>query len=494
MSIVRVQGVTKIYPGTVALNNVNVEFRSGKVNALVGKNGSGKSTLLKIIAGAVERTEGHIYLDDKPVVPKSPEEAYSMGIATVFQELSIVPGITVAENILIGRLPRRKSGLVDWKQTYQKAQALLDELGIEISAKTMAYTLTASQLQMVEIAKAMSYEPKVLQLDEPTSSLSQKEVETLFRVMRRLKEKDVLIIFVSHRLQELWDVCDTCTVFRDGLLIASQDMQTTSREELLRLMFGEVEIPQRDSDVKSGEEVVMKVDSLCRNGKFRNISFELHKGEILGIAGMLGSGRTELLRSIFGADGYTSGAIYVNGEQIKKPTPEKMKMHGVAMLQEDRKRDGIIANDSISSNMMLSGIDRLGKGIFVHKSEERKRVKGLIDRYEIKLSSAEDPMSSLSGGNQQKVIVARWMNIEPKILMFDEPSRGIDVASKQQIFKSMWEMSRQGIASIMVSSELEELLTVCTRILILKNGALVSEIDEHEIREMSAEQLYLKCM
>lgn len=494
MSIVRVQGVTKIYPGTVALNDVNVEFQSGKVNALVGKNGSGKSTLLKIIAGAVERTEGKIYLDDAPVAPRSPEEAYSMGIATVFQELSIVPGITVAENILIGRLPRKKSGLVDWKQTYQKAQDLLDELGIQISAKAMAYTLTTSQMQMVEIAKAMSYEPKVLQLDEPTSALSRKEVETLFRVMRRLKEKDVLIVFVSHRLQELWDVCDTCTVFRDGMLIASQDMQTTSREELLQLMFGEVEIPQRDADIKAGEEVVMKVENLTRNGKFRNINFELHKGELLGIAGMLGSGRTELLRSIFGADEYTSGAIYVNGDQIKHPTPEKMKQRGMAMLQEDRKRDGIIAHDSISSNMMLSGIDRLGKGAFVNKSVEKERVKNLIDRYEVKLSRPEDPMSSLSGGNQQKVIVARWMNIEPKILLFDEPSRGIDVASKQQIFKSMWEMSRQGISSIMVSSELEELLTVCTRIIIMKNGSFIDELNEDEIREMTAEQLYLKCM
>lgn len=494
MSIVRVQGVTKIYPGTVALNNVSVEFQSGKVNALVGKNGSGKSTLLKIIAGAVERTEGVIYLDDAPVAPKSPEDAYSMGIATVFQELSIVPGITVAENILIGRLPRKKSGLVDWKQTYKRAQDLLDELGIQISAKAMAYTLTTSQMQMVEIAKAMSYEPKVLQLDEPTSALSRKEVEALFQVMRRLKEKDVLIVFVSHRLQELWDICDVCTVFRDGELIASQDMQSTSREELLKLMFGEVEIPQRDADIKAGEEVVMKVDKLCRNGKFRDVSFELHKGELLGIAGMLGSGRTELLRSIFGADEYTSGSIYVNGELVRRPTPQKMKQHGVAMLQEDRKHDGIIAHDSISSNMMLSGIDRLGKSFFVNKAMERERVRSLINQYEIKLSRPEDPMSSLSGGNQQKVIVARWMNIEPKILLFDEPSRGIDVASKQQIFKSMWEMSRQGIASIMVSSELEELLTVCTRILIMKNGSMVSELNEDDIREMSAEQLYLKCM
>ncbi len=494
MSVLQVQNVTKVYPGTVALNNVTTLFESGKVNALVGKNGSGKSTLLKIIAGAEVRTDGTITLDGTPVAPKSPAEAYSMSIATVFQELSIVPGITVAENILIGRLPYKKSGLVDWKQTYAQAQALLDELGIRISSKAMAYTLTTSQLQMVEIAKAMSYDPKVLQLDEPTSSLSQKEVDALFRVMRRLKEKDVLIIFVSHRLQELWDICDTCTVFRDGNLITSQDMQSTSREELLKLMFGEVEIPERDADIKPGNEVVMKVENLCRNGKFRHVSFELHKGELLGIAGMLGSGRTELLRSIFGADEFTTGDIYINGEHISNPTPEKMKVHGVAMLQEDRKRDGIIAQDSISSNLMLSGIDRLGKSFFVQKSVEKQRVKRLVDQYEIKLSRVEDPISSLSGGNQQKVIVARWMNIEPRILLFDEPSRGIDVASKQQIFKSMWEMSRQGIASIMVSSELEELLTVCTRVLILKNGSIVAELKEDQLRNMTTEQLYLKCM
>lgn len=494
MSVVRVENITKVYPGTIALHNINVEFESGKVNALVGKNGSGKSTLLKIIAGAVEKTNGQIYLDGNPVNPKSPSEAYSMGIATVFQELSIIPGITVAENILIGRLPKRKNGLVDWKATYQRAQALLDELGIAIKANAMAFTLTTSQQQMVEIAKAMSYDPKVLQLDEPTSSLSRKEVETLFSVIRRLKEKDVIIIFVSHRLQELWDICDTCTVFRDGEMISKLDMQSTTRQRLLRDMFGDVEIPQRDPDLKAGSDVVLKVVNLCRNGKFRNINFELRKGELLGIAGMLGSGRTELLRAIFGADGYTSGEIYVNGELIRKPTPERMKQHGVAMLQEDRKRDGIISGDSISSNLMLSGIDKLGKSAFIKKSIEKERVKNLVDRFEIKLSEPSAPMSSLSGGNQQKVIVARWMNIEPQILICDEPSRGIDVASKQQIFRAMWEMSRQGIASIMVSSELEELLTVCTRIIIMKNGSFIGELNTDEIGNLTAEDLYLKCM
>ena len=494
MSVVRVEDITKIYPGTVALQNINAEFHSGKVNALVGKNGSGKSTLLKIIAGAVEKTEGSVYLDDVQINPKSTSEAYSDGIATVFQELSVIPGITVAENILIGRLPTQKSGLVDWKATYRKAQDLLDELEINISSKAMAFTLTNSQMQMVEIAKAMSYEPKVLQLDEPTSALSQKEVETLFKVMRKLKEKDVVIIFVSHRLQELWDICDTCTVFRDGQLISTLDMQTTTRQMLLRDMFGNVEIPKRDDDIVAGEKVILRVEDLCRDGKFRHINFELHEGELLGIAGMLGSGRTELLRSIFGADNYTSGKIFVNGKRIKRPTPEIMKKNGVAMLQEDRKRDGIIPMDSIAANLMLSGIDLLGSGVFVNKAIEAERVKQLIDQFEIKLSHSSDPMNSLSGGNQQKVIVGRWMNIKPQILIFDEPSRGIDVASKQQIFKAMWEMSRQGIGSIMVSSELEELLTVCTRIIIMKNGGFISELNTDEIREMSAEQLYLKCM
>lgn len=494
MSVVRVESITKIYPGTIALQNINTEFRSGRVNALVGKNGSGKSTLLKIIAGAVEKSEGTIYLNDVQINPKSTYEAYDLGIATVFQELSIVPGITVAENILIGRLPVKKSGLVDWKETYKRSQDMLDELEININSKAMAYTLTNSQMQMVEIAKAMSYEPQVLQLDEPTSALSQKEVETLFRVMRKLKEKDVVIIFVSHRLQELWDICDTCTVFRDGSLISTLDMQTTTRQMLLKDMFGNVEIPQRDDDIVIGEKVVLKVEDLCRAGKFRHINLELREGELLGIAGMLGSGRTELLRSIFGADRYTSGNIYVNNKKIKNPTPEIMKQNGVAMLQEDRKRDGIVPMDTISTNLMLSGIDLLGKHSFVDKKIEKDRVEKLIDQYDIKLSKPSDPMNSLSGGNQQKVIVARWMNIEPKILIFDEPSRGIDVASKQQIFKSMWKLSRQGIASIMVSSELEELLTVCTRIIIMKNGSFISELSADKIREMSVEELYMKCM
>lgn len=494
METVRVEHIKKVYPGTIALEDINVSFESGKVNALVGKNGSGKSTLLKIIAGAVPRTEGKVYIKDKEVNPKNTYEAYSMGIATVFQELSIIPGITVAENILIGRIPTKKNGLVNHREMFRKAGELLDELGIDIDPKVFGYQLSACQLQMVEIAKAMSYNPEVLQLDEPTSSLSQKEVNALFRIIRKLKEKDVTIIYVSHRLQELWDICDTCTVFRDGHFIKKLEMKDTTRAELLGHMFGNVEIPPRATDFKTGEKVLLELRDFGNGNKFNHINLKLYEGEVLGIAGMLGSGRTELLRAIFGADPHKSGEIFVEGKLVKKPNPERMKDLGVAMLQEDRKRDGIIAEETISNNLVLANIKQLGKGTFVNKRLEKQIVGHLIKKYEIKIGRPQDSMSSLSGGNQQKVIVARWMNTNPKICMFDEPSRGIDVASKQQIFYTIWDMARQGISSIMVSSELEELLSVCSRILIMKNGSIVEEMNGDEIDSTSPEELYLRCM
>lgn len=490
MSILKTEKITKIYPGTKALDQITVAFDSGKVHAFIGKNGSGKSTLVKIFAGAIQPTEGSFYLDDEKIVLHSPQDAIERGIATVYQELSLVPGLTVAENILMGRLPMRGK-LIDWKRTYQMADQLLREYRVDISAKEVVASLSLWQCQMVEIVKAMSTNPKVIMLDEPTSSLAKNEIELLFGMIRELKKKDVIIIYISHKLQELWQIADTCTVLRDGRFIGKTVMQETSRQELVKMMFGEVEVKTRPEDLKAGSKVMLKVEGLTRKGCFEDVSFEVREKEILGIAGMLGAGRTELLRAIFGVDRFDSGRIFFDGQEIRNPNPVRMKEKGFALTPEDRKNEGLIQMMSVYNNLCVASIPYLAKHKFIQRKKEKAFVGRQIEELQIKVPDADLPVSSLSGGNQQKVVVGNWLNTDPKIMFFDEPSRGIDVNAKQQIFQVIWEQSRKGISSIMVSSELEELLEVCHRILIMHEGRIVKEIFPEDV---TVDELYTLCM
>lgn len=490
MSILRVEKLTKIYPGTVALDNATIQFESGRVNAVIGKNGSGKSTLIKMISGVIKASGGKIFLDEKELNFSTPMEAYKKGIATVYQELSLVPSLDIAENVFMGRLPV-KSGVVDWKRVYGETDELLKSMGIELSPKTKVFALSMWQRQMVEIVKAMSYNPKVLLLDEPTSALAQTEVEHLFDFIRRIKQKDVIILYISHRLHELWQIADKCSVLRDGKYVGELQMKDASQKELITLMFGDTQISKRPDDLIKSDEVVLKAEGLTRKNKFSNVSFELRRGEVLGIAGMLGSGRTELLMSLFGADAFDSGKIYIRGKEVKKPTPQVMKKLGVAMTQEDRKHLGLVQVRSVRENLCFASLDLLSKNGLMNKKAEDAAVEKQIDELQIKIPAQSVRISSLSGGNQQKVVVGNWLNNNPDIIFFDEPSRGIDVNAKQQIFQIMWEQSRKGISSIIVSSELEELLEVCTRVIIMRHGELGEEIIPEDY---TVEQLYVKCM
>ena len=401
-----------------------------------------------------------------------------------------MPGLTVAENILMGRLPMRGK-LIDWKRTYQMADQLLREYRVDISAKEVVASLSLWQCQMVEIVKAMSTNPKVIMLDEPTSSLAKNEIELLFGMIRELKKKDVIIIYISHKLQELWQIADTCTVLRDGRFIGKTVMQETSRQELVKMMFGEVEVKTRPEDLKAGGKVMLKVEGLTRKGCFEDVSFEVREKEILGIAGMLGAGRTELLRAIFGVDRFDSGRIFFDGQEIRNPNPVRMKEKGFALTPEDRKNEGLIQMMSVYNNLCVASIAYLAKHKFIQRKKEKAFVGRQIEELQIKVPDADLPVSSLSGGNQQKVVVGNWLNTDPKIMFFDEPSRGIDVNAKQQIFQVIWEQSRKGISSIMVSSELEELLEVCHRILIMHEGRIVKEIFPEDV---TVDELYTLCM
>lgn len=490
MSVLETRNITKNYPGTVALNEVSVSFDSGKVHALVGKNGSGKSTLVKIFSGAVEATHGEVILDGVKMKFNDPRDAFAKGIVTVYQELSLVPGLSVAENILIGRLPM-KGKLIDWKRTYSMAEELLKELNIDIPADSMVYNLSMWQCQMLEIAKAMSYNPKVLQLDEPTSALAQHEIQSLFKMIRDLKKKDVIIIYVSHKLHELWQIADTCTVIRDGNFVGTVPMEKTTHKQVINMMFGDVEVRMRPQDLQVMDEVVLEVQGLNRKNKFHDISFKLKKGEVLGIAGMLGSGRTELLKAIFGADKIDCGKVIFNGSHIASPSPQNMKKAGLALTPEDRKHEGLNLMGSIKDNLCYASLNLIAKGAFMRKTVEKEFVSRQIKDLQIKVASVDHSVSSLSGGNQQKVVVGNWLNTSPKVMFFDEPSRGIDVNAKQQIFQIIWDQSRKGISSIMVSSELEELLEVCHRILIMREGRIVGEVRPEELK---IEDLYSLCM
>jgi len=490
LSELRIENITKIYPGTVALDNVSCSFESGVVNAIVGKNGSGKSTLIKLISGAITETSGAIYLDDEKLAFSSPAAAYKKGIATVYQELSLVPSLSIAENVYMGRITEGK-GFVNWKRLYKKTEELLKSMNIDLSPTTPVFQLSMWQRQIIEIVKAISHEPKVLMLDEPTSALAQNETELLFEFIRKLREKDIIILYISHRLHELWEIADKCSVLRDGKLVGQVEMQEASHKDIISMMFGEVEIRKQPEDLKVSSEVVLEANDLSYKNRFRNVSFKLHKGEILGIAGMLGSGRTELLDSIFGAIPLESGSVYVKGKEMRKLSPKIMKAHGIAMTQEDRKHKGLILMHSVKNNLSLASLNLLSKGGFVRAKLERMAVKRQIEELQIKTASHIVLASSLSGGNQQKIVVGNWLNTQPEIIFFDEPSRGIDVEAKQQIFQVIWDLSRKGISSIMVSSELEELIEVCQRILIMKHGKIVGEVQASDV---TVDELYLRCM
>jgi ribose transport system ATP-binding protein len=487
---IRTANITKDYPGTRALDAVTVSFDSGRVHALVGKNGSGKSTLVKIFAGATRPTSGEFFLNDEKLNFNSTSDAYEKGIVTVYQEMSLVPGLSVAENIFLGRLPK-KNGAIDWDKTYQMAGELLKKMKVDINPREKMSRLSMWQWQVVEITKAISFNPKVIMLDEPTSALAQNEVQNLFEAVRALRDQGVVVIYISHKLQELPQIADTVTVIRDGKLIGAVKMSEVENKDIISMMFGDVKIKSRPKDIQVRDEAIMEVKGLTRHGWYQDINFKLRRGEVLGIAGMLGSGRTELLRGIFGADPVDGGEVIVEGKTYKDANPIKMVKAGVGLTPENRKTEGLILIHSVKDNLTYASMNITANGWLENKHKRMTFAEKQIKELEISLSSMNALCSSLSGGNQQKVVVGNWLNTSPKIMLYDEPSRGIDVKAKQQIFEIMWDQARKGISTVFVSTELEELLEVCHRILIMRLGKIVAEVNPDDL---SIAKLYELCM
>jgi ribose transport system ATP-binding protein len=487
---IRTEHITKDYPGTRALDDISINFDSGRVHALIGKNGSGKSTLVKIFAGATKPTSGEFYLNDEKLHFNATSDAYEKGIVTVYQEMSLVPGLSVAENIFLGRLPK-KNGAIDWKITHKMAGELLKKMKVEIDPGEKLSRLSMWQWQVVEITKALSFNPKVIMLDEPTSALAQNEVQNLFEAIRALKNQGVIVIYISHKLQELPQIADTVTVLRDGKLVGTVQMKEVDHKDIIGMMFGDVKVQSRPTDIQVRDEVVMEVKGLSRKGWYQDVNFNLHKGEVLGIAGMLGSGRTELLRGIFGADPVGSGEVIIEGKTRKAANPIKMVEAGVGLTPENRKTQGLILVHSIRDNLCYASMNITANGWIENKDKRNAFADKQVKELEIALSNIDAPCSSLSGGNQQKVVVGNWLNTSPKIMLYDEPSRGIDVKAKQQIFEIMWDQARRGVSTIFVSTELEELLEVCHRILIMRLGRIIAEVRPDDL---SIAELYEICM
>ena len=485
-----VRNVSKEYPSTKALDDVSLGFAGGQVHALLGKNGAGKSTLVKIIAGATQPTSGELLIEGRPVDLRSPQDAFARGIATVYQEMSLVPDLTVAENILFGRLPMRGI-FINWPQTFERARQVLGEMNVDLDVRAKVRHLSVAQQQVVEIAKAMSFNPSVLLLDEPTSALAHGETESLFALVRALSAKGVAIIYISHRLQELKSIADVMSVLRDGKFIGTKSMEGATPASIAQMMFGDAPPGALPSPPPKTNRTVLEARSIGRGHVFEDVSFALNEGEVLGIAGMLGSGRTQLLMSLFGARPIETGELLMDGQAVHNATPGKMKALGMGLAPEDRKGQGLVQMMSIGNNAVLASLDTLGAHGLISEAKQEQIVDQNVADLQIKIGGTRNPVSSLSGGNQQKVVLGKWLNTRPKVMLFDEPTRGIDVEAKQQIFTIIRNLSEQGIASIFVSSELEELFEVCHRILILRSGRITGEVRP---AETSMEQLLEYCM
>ena len=475
--------ITKQFPGTLALDHAQLALEAGEVHAIIGENGAGKSTLMKILAGVSHADSGEIRFEGHPVSPASPREALTMGIAIVHQELSLVPTLSVAENILPGRLPTNALGIVRYGELYRQAGELLKTLHVDVDPRTPVQRLSIANQQLIEITKALSYNCKVLILDEPTSALTEREADTLLGFLRRLAEDGVGVLYISHKLQEVFTVADRVTVLRDGKYIGTCNTKDVSPDEVIRMMVGrELGNIYPDKSQNIGEPL-FEVRNLRLPGSSARNSFKLYKGEVLGFAGLIGSGRSELVRAIFGAEPKDDGEVLLNGVPVTINSPRQAIDLGIGYLPEDRKASGLFLEMSLRLNVEATVIEAVSSGGMVVPAKERNLAEQYIQQLDISTSGIEQEVRRLSGGNQQKALVAKWLAIKPKILIVDEPTRGIDVGAKKEIHYLLRQLAQQGVGVIMISSELPEVLGMSDRILVMHEGKIVAEYGAAEATE-----------
>jgi rhamnose transport system ATP-binding protein len=479
--ILEMKGIKKYFYGVKALDGVDFQVRSGEVHALIGENGAGKSTLVKILAGVYQPTAGTIILNNKPTQFPSPQVSQQAGISAIHQEATMFLELSIAENIFMGHHIRNKSnGLLSWKEMKSKTQKLLDKLELDIHPDTKVKNLSIAQRHMVEIAKALSLNAKIVIMDEPTSALTLKEVEYLYKIIRKLKSEGKTIIFISHKFEEIFEIADYFTVLRDGKYVGEGRMADITVDKIIQMVIGRsLEQMYPKMEAEKGD-IILKVENLTKIGVFKNISFNLHKGEILGFFGLVGAGRSEVMQTIFGIDTKTSGEVFINGEKISITNPSEAMNHSLAYLPEDRQIQGAILAMNIRENITLPIIDRISRHIFLDRNREFEITDEYGKNIEIKASGWEQLVEDLSGGNQQKVVLAKWIATKPRILIMDEPTKGIDVATKATVHNFISELAKKGIAIILISSELPEILGMSTNVIVMHEGVITAKFTREE--------------
>jgi len=479
--IIKMKGIKKYFYGVKALDGVDFQVRTGEVHALIGENGAGKSTLVKILTGVYQPTAGTIILNDKPTQFPSPQVSQKAGISAIHQEATMFPDLSVIENIFMGHHIRNKSnGLLSWREMKDKTQILLDKLELDIRPDVKVRNLSIAQRHMVEIAKALSLDAKIVIMDEPTSALTLKEVEYLYKIIRKLKSEGKAIIFISHKFEEVFEIADYFTVLRDGKYIGEGTIADITVDEIVQMVIGRsLEQMYPKLEAKKGD-IILKVENLTKIGVFKNISFDLHKGEILGFFGLVGAGRSEVMQTIFGIDTKTSGEVFINDEKISITNPSDAMNHGLAYLPEDRQIQGAILAMNIRENITLPILDRTSRHIFLDRNSELEITDEYGKNIEIKASGWEQSVEDLSGGNQQKVVLAKWIATKPRILIMDEPTKGIDVATKATVHNFISELAKKGIAIILISSELPEILGMSNNVVVMHEGVITAKFTREE--------------
>ncbi len=481
----QMKNINKSFSNVHVLKDASLEVEKGEVHVLLGENGAGKSTLMKILAGAYTRDSGDIFLNGIPVDIQSPKDAEKLGVSIIYQEFNLVPYLSVAENIFLGKEPVSNiPGKIDFDQMYKKAEYMLSGLGVQIDPKMMVKDLGIAQQQMVEIAKALSVDANVIIMDEPTAALTKKEINSLFNIIHKIKSQGVAIIYISHRLEEFSVIGDRVTVMRDGTTVGTVKMKETTLDTLIRMMVGrEITNKFPKVEVERGE-ILLEVKNLSRKNSFKNINFTLHKGEILGISGLMGAGRTEVMRAVFGIDPKDSGEIFIEGKQVNISSAEQAIYHQIGFVTENRRDEGLVLSMNVKENITLVTLSNfLNKPWKFDLQRERDTAQTYIDKLKIKCAGFLQKTSTLSGGNQQKIVIAKWLLAHSKILIMDEPTRGIDVGAKVEIYQIMNELVKQGVGIIMISSELPEILGMSDRILVMCRGEILGELDRKEANQ-----------
>lgn len=480
---VEMKGITKAFGENEVLKGVDFSLHSGEVHALMGENGAGKSTLMNILTGLHKKDSGEVLINNEERLYANPKEAEENGVSFIHQEMITWPDMTVLENMFMGKEIRNRMGWVQTREMEKKAESVFSELGIDIAFDRTMKTLSVGQQQLVEIAKTLLNDAEVIIMDEPTAALTDREIRTLFKIIRQLQKKNVALVYISHRMEEIFEISDRVTVMRDGVSISTKATKDTNYDEIVRHMVGrDLEDYYPEMDNAQGE-AVLEVRQLTHLPDYEDISFTLHSGEILGFSGLMGAGRTEIMRGIFGIDKIDSGDIYLDGEKIDVSTPNDAVKRGIGFLTEDRKSEGLILDFSVRDNISMTAFEEFSKGGWINDKEEEEFVDLLIKRLTVKTAHMELPVSSLSGGNQQKVVLAKWIGAGSRVLILDEPTRGVDVGAKREIYNLMKELAERGVGIIMVSSDLPEVIGVSNRVLVVHEGTISGELKREELSE-----------